>query len=195
MFCTITLWTAIFLSSVVSRLQNVCVPLCGHDLFMFPCFYDGVPMFVVIGVVHVFAPLSHFLCVGTQSNKVNATKLKGIRNWCFLQVNKTMSLDPRLLLFLFCTFFFYFLIVLCLVVLPPFVLSLYKKLKGLKLELDQWSTLINVFFKWTRPQTLTNRLVVLLPFVFFLCVGSLDLLWLSCGLPTPLYFLMCRKLK
>jgi hypothetical protein len=43
---------------------------------MFPCFYDGVPIFVVVGVVHVFDALCHFLCASTQSNKVNATKLK-----------------------------------------------------------------------------------------------------------------------
>jgi hypothetical protein len=132
-------------------------------------------MFVVAGVVHVFVLLCHFLCAGTQSNKVNATKLKGARNWCFLQVNKTMSLDPRLLWFFISTFFFYFPFVLCLVVLIPFVLFLCKKFKGPRLERDRWSTLINAFFKWTRPQTLTNHLVALLPFVFFLCVGSLDL--------------------
>jgi hypothetical protein len=47
---------------------------------MFPCFYDGVPMYVVAGVVHIFATLCHFLCAGTQSNKANVTKLKGARN-------------------------------------------------------------------------------------------------------------------
>lgn len=73
------------------------------------------------GVVHVFAPLFPFLCAGTQRNKANAIKLKGARSWCFLQLNKTMNLDLRLLLFFLFTFF-YFSIVLYLVVLLPFVL-------------------------------------------------------------------------
>jgi hypothetical protein len=42
--------------------QNVCVPFCVHDPFMFPCFHDGVPMLVVVSVVHSFVPLCHFLC-------------------------------------------------------------------------------------------------------------------------------------
>jgi len=87
-----------------------------------------------------------------------------------------MNLDVGLLLILFSTFFFYFLVVLCLVACSLSSFLLCKKLKGPRSKLDQWSTLINAFFRWTRPQTLTSHLVVLFPFVLFLCVGSLTLL-------------------
>lgn len=103
--------------------QNVYVPPCDHDPFMFLCFHDGVPMLVMVSVVHTFAPLCHFLCASIQSDKVNVAKLEGAHSQCFLQVNKTMNLDVGLLLILFSTFFFYFLVVLCLVVLLPFVFS------------------------------------------------------------------------
>jgi len=117
--------------------QNVYVPPCVCGPFMFPCFHDGVPMLVMVSVVHTFAPLCHFLCAGIRSDKANAVKFEGAHSWCFLQVNKTMNFDLGLLLFLFSKFFFYFLVVLCLVVLFPFILSFVYEVQ--RSEVKNWS--------------------------------------------------------
>lgn len=155
--------------------QNVYVPPCGHDPFMFLCFHDGVPMPVMASVVHTFAPLFHFLCVGIWSDKTNTAKLEGAQVDIF-QVNKTMNLDLGLTCFYFLhsssTSWLSFVLLSCS--LSSFLLC--KKLKGPRSKLDQRLTLINAFFRWTRPQTLTGHLVVLLPFVLFLCARSLNLL-------------------
>ncbi len=130
-FCAIALRAATFFSSVVSRWASVFIPPCGRDLFMFPCFWDGVPMFCSGYIVHTFPPLCHFLCVGIRTNRANMAKLKGVQNWHFLQVSKTMGFNPRLLLLFM---FFYFLVVLCLVVILPFVLSSMQEAQKFKVK-------------------------------------------------------------
>jgi hypothetical protein len=148
--------------------------------------------------VHTFPPLCNFLCIGIQIGKVNTKKLKGAQSWHFLQVRKTMSLNPSLLLFLLFTFFFYFLVVLCLwlscVLLScsPLSFLLCRKLKGPRSELNQHVTLINAFFKQTRPQILTGHLIVMLPFVLFLYAGSSNLLGYLVVL-LPLCIFLCAR--
>lgn len=55
MFCAIALQAATFQVSSLGE-QIVCVPPCGRDSFMFPCFSDGVPMFVVVVLCIPFLP-------------------------------------------------------------------------------------------------------------------------------------------
>ncbi len=195
MFCTIALWDATFLLNIVSKWTKcLCTPLCSWSV-QIPCFCNGVPMLVVANVVYTFAPLCHLLCIGTQSDRANATKFKGVSKSTLFSSEQDHEPWPRA----FIVYIFYVLILLlgclvscCLVPFRPYLCVGSSKVQSQSLINGQPWSLPSLGEQGHKPWLSSYCLAPLCP--FHMC-RKLKPSWFSCGLAFHLYFLVWRKLE